>query len=155
MSVTSADGAEREALALRPKPRKGTSWPRRILHFCEAAAVLVGPRSERSFHHQNSDSECSRPVGGNSVDKLDRWLAAVLVAIDFVKIILIHVAIRRGIALNPANSFWAVLAARGAGPGAEGGTAAVVHGLPVALTSSSAAADRYARSHACSRSTGG
>ena len=47
-----------------------------------------------------------------------------------------------------------VLAARDAGPDAEG-AAAVVHGLPAALTSSSAAANRYARSQACSRSTGG
>lgn len=71
------------------------------------APVFPGPGFHRGLVHENLEAEGGLAVDGNRVSKFPPGIAIALGAVSFEEIILIHVTVGGGIALDAANSIGA------------------------------------------------
>src|SRR6267142_5350980 len=73
----------------------------------EGAAVLFSPSFHRGLVNENLEAEGRPAVDGNGVSKFAAAAAITLGAVSFEEVILIHVAVGGGVALNEADSIGA------------------------------------------------
>src|SRR6267378_7774229 len=69
----------------------------------QRAPVRPRPCFQRRLHHKNPQPKTSSAIRGNRINKFRRRFAGHQNAVQFIKVILIHIPVRRGITLDPSH----------------------------------------------------